>query len=113
VTERTAQAAERFVLTRRVDRVRVVGRAEPVELYEVLAERGQENGALPKRCAAYAEAVSHYERRAWADAATAFARVATEFPEDVAARTMAERCAAFRQEDPGPTWDGIWNATTK
>jgi class 3 adenylate cyclase len=113
VTERTAQAAERFVLTRRVDRVRVVGRAEPVELYEVLAERGQENGALPKRCAAYAEAVSFYERRAWADAATAFERVATEFPEDTAARTMAERCAAFRQDDPGPTWDGIWNATTK
>jgi class 3 adenylate cyclase len=113
ITERTARAAEPFVLTRRVDRVRVVGRAEPVDLYEVLAERGQENGSLPKRCAAYAEAVSLYERRAWSDAETAFDRVAREFPEDSAARTMAERCAAFRQADPGADWDGVWTATAK
>ncbi len=113
VTERTARAAERFVMTRRVDRVRVVGRAEPVELYEVLAERGEENGVLPKRCAAYAEAVKLYERRAWADAASAFQGVARDFPEDAAARTMAQRCTAFISEDPGPAWDGVWTATAK
>jgi hypothetical protein len=38
---------------------------------------------------------------------------ADEFPEDAAARTMADRCAAFRQEDPGATWDGVWTATAK
>jgi class 3 adenylate cyclase len=113
VTERTAREAERFVLTRRVDRVRVVGRAEPVDLFEVLAERGEENGTLPRRCAAYAEAVSLYERRSWSEAGAAFERVAHEFPEDAAARTMAGRCAAFRQQDPGPTWDGVWTATAK
>jgi adenylate cyclase len=113
VTERTAREAERFVLTRRVDRVRVVGRAEPVDLFEVLAERGEENGKLPKRCAAYADAVSLYERRAWSDAASAFERVAREFPEDAAARTMAHRCAAFREADPGANWDGVWTATAK
>lgn len=113
VTERTAREADRFVVTRRVDRVRVVGRAEPVELYEVLTERDQDNGELPKRCTAFAEAVALYERRAWADAATAFERVAEEFPEDAAARTMADRCAAFREQDPGPTWDGVWTATQK
>jgi class 3 adenylate cyclase len=113
VTERTAREAERFVLSRRVDRVRVVGRAEPVDLYEVLAERGEVNGSLPKRCAAYAEAVSLYERRAWSDAATAFETVARQFPEDAAARTMANRCAAFREEAPGAEWDGVWTATAK
>jgi adenylate cyclase len=112
VSERTAQEAAGAVLTRRVDRVRVFGRAEPVDLYEVIAERGEENGAV-LRCEAYAEAMSQYDRRAWPIAAAAFERMTREWPHDGAARAMAERCTAFQESDPGTDWDGIWNAATK
>jgi adenylate cyclase len=114
VCRRTAAEARRAVVTRRVDRVRVVGRAEPVELFEVLAERGvAENGAIRLRCEAYAEAMSLYDRRAWPAAAAAFKRMVGQWPADGAARVMAERCDAFHQADPGADWDGVWMATSK
>ena len=72
-----------------------------------------ENGAIRLRCEAYAEARSMYDRRAWSDAAAAFQRMGREWPEDGAARVMAERCDAFQQADPGADWDGVWSATSK
>ena len=113
VSARTAAEAAHAVLTRRIDRVRVVGRAEPVEIHEVLAERGQENGVFSLRREAYAQAMSRYERRMWAEAGAAFERMTREWPNDGAARMMLTRCAAFQQSDPGPEWDGVWNATSK
>lgn len=109
----TAAEARGAVITRRVDRVRVVGRAEPVELFEVLAERGAENGAIPLRCEAYAEAMSMYDRRDWSAAAAIFKRMGGEWPEDGAARMMAERCDALQRAEPEADWDGVWSATSK
>jgi adenylate cyclase len=112
--DQTAKAADRSVLTRRIDRVRVVGRAEPVEIYEVLCERGEENGSeVTLRCEAYAEAFACYERRAWADGAAAFERVAAQWPSDSAARAMAKRCEKLHELNPNADWDGVWNATNK
>jgi hypothetical protein len=54
-----------------------------------------------------------YGRRDWAGAAAGFERAAREWPDDGAARAMAERCAAFQRQDPGPAWDGVWVATSK
>jgi class 3 adenylate cyclase len=113
VTARTAREAAAAVVTRPIDRVRVVGRAEPIELHEVLAERGEENGVISGRCEAYAEALVHYARRDWTGAHAAFQRIIHEWPDDGASRAMAERCAAFQREDPGPKWDGVWIATSK
>lgn len=117
VTARTAREAGDAVVTRRIDAVRVVGRAEPVEVFEVVADRDEPNAeiamATARRCEAFAKAAGRYARREWAAAATAFERVCREWPEDSAARTFAERCAAFQHQDPGPGWDGVWAATSK
>ena len=112
-TARTAREAAAAVVTRPIDRVRVVGRAEPIELHEVLAERGEEDGEVALRCEAYAEALARYERRDWPAARAAFERILGEWPNDGASRAMAGRCATFQHEDPGPDWDGVWVATSK
>jgi adenylate cyclase len=114
VCPRTAAEAGRIVITRRLDRVRVIGRAEPVEPFEVLAERGTAaEAAALLRCEAYAEALSLYERRDWSAAAAAFKRVIREWPEDRAADVMAERCDTLRQAAPDADWDGVWSAMSK
>jgi class 3 adenylate cyclase len=116
VTERTAREAEGVVFVRRVDRVRVVNRIEPVELYEVLGERDDaatSDGDARQRCEAYAEALARYERRAWAEAGVAFRGMCQHWPHDAPARAMAQRCVAFEESCPGDDWDGVWNATSK
>ncbi len=86
-------------------------------MFEVLAERDNaspEAGvAISLRCEAYDEAAARYAKRDWLGGAVAFERVCREWPEDGAARAMAERCAAFQRQDPGPDWDGVWTATSK
>jgi class 3 adenylate cyclase len=113
VSARTAREAQRAVVTRRIDRVRVVGRGEPVELHEVVAERSDCGGDVPLRCEAYAEAMARYERRAWSEALKGFDRITNEWPQDAAARAMGLRCAMFQQSHPNSDWDGVWNATSK
>jgi adenylate cyclase len=113
VTARTAREAGGAVVARRIDAVRVVGRLEPVELYEVLGEAGEADGVLPLRCEGYAEAAARYARRDWAGAAERFARVCREWPDDGAARAMAERCKWFGANEPAGDWDGVWVATSK
>jgi hypothetical protein len=82
-----------------IDTVRVVGRNEPVELHEVLGEAGQVNGEHD----GYSRAMDLYRARRWREARIAFEQIS-----DPPAATLAGRCAAFIEQDPGPTWDGVW-----
>ncbi|MCP4250448.1 MAG: adenylate/guanylate cyclase domain-containing protein [bacterium] len=107
---RTAELAGDAIIARRIDRTRVAGRSEAVDLHEVLAEAGDGDEAVRGRCADYAEALGCYESRDWAGAGDAFAGVVAEWPDDGPARLMIQRCAAFRDNDPGPDWDGVREA---
>lgn len=114
VAARTAREAGGELLTRRIDNVRVLGRAEPVEIHEVLAERAQAaDDALDLRCDAYAAALRLYEARKWASAGAEFERIVRTWPEDGPARVMAARCATFERSLPAPDWDGVWSVATK
>ena len=87
---------------RELDRVRVVGRAEPVGLYAPHDGTGDPDGA-------YASALADYRAGRFADAAARWQQCA---PEDPPAAEMAARAAQFAAAAP-QDWDGVYDLDEK
>jgi adenylate cyclase len=104
VQNRTAEACAGIAF-REVDRVRVVGRAQPIELFEPLAEPETEDAIL-----SFAQALELYRSRDFAEAVTLFQRLAERDP---VARTFLARCRALLLHPPSPDWDGTHFAEAK
>ena len=95
-----------FVL-RPVDRVIVKGRSRPVDVYEVLGERGY---TLTPAQAHSVCGVEAYRRRAFAEALDCFRRGADA---DGLCRAFLARCEHLIQHPPAADWDGVWRAVAK
>ena len=110
-SERTVGLCNARVVFREVDRVRVVGRANPVRIYEPLGAAGAGRPAPDDpRLARFAAALEAFRARRFAAAAETFAALAGDDP---VARGFAERARAYAESPPPPDWDGITNLERK
>ncbi len=92
---------------RELSRVAVVGRAEPVTVYEPLTE--DEAQDRHDTLAAFATALQLYYAGEFERARSAFERIADTDPP---AAHYAERCRQLGTEPP-PDWNGVWVMTSK
>lgn len=111
---------------RSLDIIRVVGKDEPVETFELLAYANDKKAdSLHKLCELWAQARSAYLNMQWDKAIELFTKC-LEFephlPErDPGSKTCPsqvyiKRCLAYKQNPPasaGEKWDGIFTATEK
>ncbi|MDX8384562.1 MAG: adenylate/guanylate cyclase domain-containing protein, partial [Ghiorsea sp.] len=102
------QVAARFI-----DRVRVVGRSQPVDLYEPLAERNDISDDELQACRAYEKAWSMMLHKRYKDAAKLMAQLYASNPEDGLYEVMLNRMKGFVRNPPADDWDGIFNLKNK
>ena len=93
---------------RTLDLVRVKGKNEPVEVFELLGEGGQ----APAWLETYEEAVRLYRNREFAPAKTRFETVTAQAPEDRASRLYLERIEPLLQ-GVAPDWEPAHTMTEK
>lgn len=107
-------AAEEFIF-RRVDRIRVVGKQEPVAVYELLASRTSDTANREEaRARSFAAIVDAYDEHQWHRALDAVLRHRLLFPEeDSVVQLYEERCRRFELIPPPPEWDGVYLFTSK
>jgi adenylate cyclase len=103
-SDTTVALAGPTFLWRELDTIRVIGRSEPVRIYEPLAEAGQETAEQSARAAAYADALAGWRAGDFAQAAASFARFAEADPPFAA---FAERARRFASQPPGASWDAV------
>ncbi len=113
VDEHTYRLAQQEIEGREIDAIIVVGKTEPVRVYEVLSVAGQLTTAQTALCEAFAVGLAAYRGRDWDGAEAAFARSLAAVPGDGPAMVFRERVALLRREPPPPDWDGVWHMTTK
>jgi adenylate cyclase len=111
-SEETVQATRGEILTRKLDRVRVVGVNNPVQLYELLDTRQDAAPETLNLIRLWEEAHGMYMERGFAEAAKIF-RTLVEDAGDNAAGRYLERCEAYVKAPPAPGWDGVVNLTEK
>ena len=100
-------------LTRKLDRVRVIGIDTPVRLYEVLEERSNADKTLLEGLAVFHRALELFEDKHWDEAEKAFGEVLAILPEDGPATTFQNRCREYQKKKPLDSWDGVFNLNTK
>lgn len=117
VSETTFNQAKTAVYGRWLDAVRVKGKLQPVNIYEIIGRipaSGQPPPEMRKLIEVFEAGLKHYAAQQWDDAELAFkAAVAMRPGGDPPSEIYLERVAHFRVEPPPDAWDGVYDFKTK
>jgi adenylate cyclase len=112
-SEATVRETENRLLTRNLDRVRVVGINEPVRLCELLDTAEQAVAEQKKLVEVFHEALDNFEARNWKNAADGFKETLALSPADNPSKLYLDRSVEFIKKPPVDSWDGVYNLTSK
>jgi adenylate cyclase len=113
IGEATRQAAGDAFAYRFLDLVAVKGRAEPLQVYELVGAAGDVPPERRATLARYEQGVALYRNRHWAEAAALFEDLAARLPDDGPVTLYRRRAQELLDNPPPPDWDGVWIAKTK
>jgi class 3 adenylate cyclase len=113
ISQFTYEVVKEFVEVRELDRIRVMGKEEPVVVYELLSRAGELDGDSKKLVTGYNRALGHYKGADFKKAGTEFAKLLNDFPGDGPAKTYVDRCEEFQAEPPPSDWDGVYVLKSK
>lgn len=113
VCETTFKKARQRVWGREIDAINVVGKAQPVAVYQILgyAEDVDETGL--KMTGLYAEGLHLYRQQNWDAAMDKFDAALEIAPDDGPSKAMRDRCASYKITPPSPDWNGSYTMKTK
>lgn len=113
VDARTAELARGNVLFREVDQIVVVGKTEPVRIFEPLAILGQGTGPIRAYLGLYEKALAAYRQRDFKAALALLDELSHKQPDDGPARWLAAMCRELEAHPPGKDWQPVTSATSK
>ncbi|MEP7262075.1 MAG: adenylate/guanylate cyclase domain-containing protein, partial [Usitatibacter sp.] len=105
VSEYMVQAAPAFVY-KEVDRVVVKGRTEGVGIYEPVGKVGEVGESTLTELDRFHKGIEFYRKQRWDDAEALFKQLSYAAPESKLYKMYLKRVAHFRENTPGPTWNG-------
>jgi hypothetical protein len=109
----TFQLAQNDVEGREIDFFAVVGRVEPVRVYEIIAPAGCLSAAEQQLCGLFAEGLAAYRARDWDQSERCFAQCLAVMPADGPATVFHRRINLLRGKMLPADWDGVWQLTDK
>jgi adenylate cyclase len=113
VDEGTFQLAQNDVEGREIDFLAVLGRVEPVRVYEIIAPAGCLSAAEQELCGLFTEGLAAYRARDWDQSERCFAQCLAVMPADGPAAVFHRRIKLLRGKTLPTDWDGVWQLTDK
>jgi adenylate cyclase len=114
VSERTYDLVRKDILGRKLDRIAVKGRSEPVTTYELLQPLRQPiTPELAAFLEKYERGLELYFERKWSQAAGAFEAALLLKPEDGPSRLYLSRIHTYLTSPPPESWDGVFIMRSK
>lgn len=110
ISEETASGLDDGFVLRRLDRLVVKGKYEPIKVFEVVGRRAELDDAALARVERFHAALDRYDARDFAGAAALFEALAENDP---AAEMYAERCRHYLDDPPPSDWNGAFEMKTK
>jgi adenylate cyclase len=107
VSEFTKDKVPEYVY-RELDVVRVMGKDEPVAIFEPICEAGKEDKETKDELKLYREAIRLYRSQNWDLAELQFINLQKLNPQRYLYGMYAKRIAYFRLNSPGKGWDGVY-----
>jgi adenylate cyclase len=114
ISEFTHEKVKGKYPVRELDLLRVVGKEQPVRVYELLGLADSDVPEKKKRCVeVYLRGLALYREKRW-DEAIAVLKQALEIgPDDGPSKTYIGRCEDFKVLPPPEPWDGVFVMKTK
>ena len=103
---------DQAIVCRFIDRVRVVGRTTPVDLYEPVAEGNEIPAEQSQLFADYQDAWEKMKARHFAEAEKIFEHLVIEY-DDNPAKVLLARVRSLILTPPEDGWDGVYNIENK
>lgn len=113
ISEQTRLLAGEAIITREVDLVGVVGRQEPVRIYELTAMAGQASPEALEIIDRYERALGLYRTRDWDGAGAELEGLLDSYPQDGPAKMLLLRIEHLREAPPPDNWRGEWRLLDK
>jgi adenylate cyclase len=105
------QVADQFVC-RELDKIKVKGKNQPVNIYELLdvaAEKSKYESLLTR----FESAMTAYRSQNWREAAAEFGQLLNAFPEDGPTQVFLQRALEYLENAPELDWDGVYVMKSK
>ena len=112
IDETTCKMAGDAIMVREIDSLAVVGKTEPVAVFELLGAADSLSPLPDGLCEAYASGLARYRSGDFREAQKAFATCLGIAPDDGPTKTLLARCWALLR-DPPSKWDGSWQLASK
>ncbi len=113
ISEATYLQCQDDVDVRDLDFIRVVGKSEPVRVYQLLDRRNVTAGVRADLVDQYHRALSAYRQRDYVKALNDFEACLSLVADDGPALTFVSRCKQFIASPPETDWDGVWDLKEK
>lgn len=111
-SESTQSMAPGFVW-QELDRVRVKGKAQSVNIYTPWAEQSQASALNAEELACWQQVLAHYRAQDWAQCGQSLAAFRRQAPQSVLYALYASRLEEMMSSPPPSDWDGATHFDTK
>jgi len=113
ISEKTCTEASSKIITREIDSINVIGKNEPLRVYQILGYLEDIDENINKTTDNYSKGLDAYRKQNW-DKAAGFFKAALELtPDDGPSKTMLLRCNEYKINPPPKNWDGSFSMKTK
>jgi class 3 adenylate cyclase/CHASE2 domain-containing sensor protein len=113
ISEETLRVAGDVCEVRPLDAIRVVGKDEPVRVFEVLGRKGEVDRQKLDVVEIYQEGFRNYSERKWDEAIAHFESGLKLDPEDGPCNVFIDRCRELKVTPPPENWGGVHNLDAK
>ncbi|MCU0845497.1 MAG: CHASE2 domain-containing protein [Spirochaetes bacterium] len=113
ISENTYLQSKDHIEARELDLIKVVGKNEPIKVYELLGKKGNLPDYMLEMLIKYYEGLELFRARDWKAARTAFRAGLKIVEDDGPCKTYVERCSEFIETPPPKNWDGVYKLKTK
>ncbi len=113
ISEFTYNAAKDHIESRKLDTIKVIGKTEPIIIYELLSRKGELPQKIYDMIDIYNQGIEFFASRQWKKAHKAFEDSLKIIPDDGPSLTYRKRCEDFMKKPPSQKWDGVFSLTSK
>ncbi|MCP4134191.1 MAG: adenylate/guanylate cyclase domain-containing protein [bacterium] len=113
ISETTYRDVEQYVDARKLDIIRVVGKDEPITVYELLGKKGTLSEEMYEMIEIYYKGLELFNNREWKKALSQFNAALKIISDDGPCMVYMERCREYSKKPPSKNWDGVYKMKSK